>query len=1215
MAQRMSKLFLHLLGTPQITLDEQPLTEILPLKGQAILAYLAVTAQPQTRLWLASLLWPDVEDSRALKNLRDILPALRTMVGEHLLITRQTLMFNGERPYFLDVEALQTRLQLEGQSLEQRREVIDLYKGEFLAGFSVPQAGPFEEWQIMWRERLHELALQQMDLLVEQAIQQQKWEMGLELTQRLLELEPWRESAHYQRMLLFASTNNRSAALTQYELCRQTLDDEFGIEPMPQTQLLYEQIVSGEIGRSTSSTAVAVPRLHNIPRSLTPFFGRQKELAQTVQLLCNPDYPLVTIMGEGGIGKTRLAIAAAQQISADFKDGVWFVPLSSVEETSEPQMAADHLVSAIDNALGLTIPPGILSPFAYVQNQLYRRHMLLILDNFEHLIAGRAVVLDLLTACPNLTVLVTSRERLNAQAEAVIRLQGLPVPDDMAAVDMPALITMSSLQLFTERASRTTPDFILDDNNLADVVRICQLVEGLPLGIELAAVLTQYQSCADIAQALTANYDALAASWHDLPSRHQSLQAVFEYSWQRLSAEEALTLAQCSVFWGGFAATAVQAITGVPFARLASLAQKSLLRPLGNGRFDMHELIRHFAADKLAHLQTDDNPVQARHCAYYVDFLRQRQDRLENETAVLREIQTDINNIRAAWQWAVLQPQPDALHTAVTGLSQFYRLVGFYREALDALAQAISSLEKAPPARPIQFLLGQLYAEQSYFVGRIVNLNEALRLAQKTLTIGQDLNDTYLQTVGHVHIAAILFEEGSILKSEEHSHLGLALAAGSDKLQRQQANSLRNLGRIATNRGAHDAARQYYQQALTLVQKAGSRSDEAWLLNELGAVDWRQGEYESAQTYLHQGLAIVQAIGDRQTEADILKNLGIVAWFQRRSDQALPYYEQSLTIYKEIGDRTGESSILNNMGLVAWDQTDYEQSARYYEQSLMIKHEIGERSKAGITYGNLGIVARAQGKYEQAIHYHEQSLAISQEVGDQLGNARTLNNLGVVAASLGQYEQAIAYYEQSLAIRQRIGDQEGEGNTLGNLGIVAYAQGHYNQAERYQRQSLIIRQEIGDRAGECLALASLGISQTRIGQFDLAAANLQAAIGLSRDLRNHNLLVEALTMLADLLLAQDRPAAALETLAEVLDYLDAGGKFAGTEYDLNNHLICYRVLQATASRRSRSILKMAYDQIQEQKSLIQNEDFRRSFSENVPWRREIIVAWEKVMTA
>ncbi|MGB4872055.1 MAG: tetratricopeptide repeat protein, partial [Candidatus Promineifilaceae bacterium] len=248
-------------------------------------------------------------------------------------------------------------------------------------------------------------------------------------------------------------------------------------------------------------------------------------------------------------------------------------------------------------------------------------------------------------------------------------------------------------------------------------------------------------------------------------------------------------------------------------------------------------------------------------------------------------------------------------------------------------------------------------------------------------------------------------------------------------------------------------------------------------------------------------------------------------------------------------------------------------------------------------------------------HYHEQSLAISQEVGDQLGKARTLNNLGVVAASLGQYEQAIAYYEQSLAIRQRIGDQEGEGNTLGNLGIVAYAQGHYNQAERYQRQSLIIRQEIGDRAGECLALASLGISQTRIGQFDLAAANLQAAIGLSRDLRNHNLLVEALTMLADLLLAQDRPAAALETLAEVLDYLDAGGKFAGTEYDLNNHLICYRVLQATASRRSRSILKMAYDQIQEQKSLIQNEDFRRSFSENVPWRREIIVAWEKVMTA
>jgi len=636
---------------------------------------------------------------------------------------------------------------------------------------------------------------------------------------------------------------------------------------------------------------------------------------------------------------------------------------------------------------------------------------------------------------------------------------------------------------------------------------------------------------------------------------------------------------------------------------------------LGNGRFDMHELIRHFAAEKLAHLQTNDSPVQARHCAYYVDFLQQRQDRLENETAVLREIQTDINNIRAAWQWAVLQQQTDDLHKAVIGLSRFYRLVGFYREALDALAQAINSLEKAPPTRPIQSLLGQLYAEQSYFVGRIVNLNEALILAQKTLLIGQNLNDTYLQTVGHVHIAAILFEEGSILKSEEHSQLGLALAEGNDKLQRQQANSLRNLGRIATNRGAHDAARQYYQQALTLVQKIGSRSDEAWLLNELGAVDWRQGEYEYAQTYLHQGLAIVQTIGDRQTEADILKNLGIVAWFQGKSDQALPYYERSLTIYKEIGDRTGESSILNNMGLVAWNQTDYEQSARYYEQSLMIKHEIGERSKAGITYGNLGIVARAQGKYELAIHYHEQSLAISQEVGDQPGNARTLNNLGVVAASLGQYEQAIAYYEQSLAIRQGIGDQEGEGNTLGNLGIVAYAQGHYTQAERYHQQSLIIRQEIGDRAGECLALTSLGLAQTRIGQFDQAAANLRAAITLSRDLHNRNLLVEALIIMADLLLAQNQPVAALETLTEVLDYLDSGGKFDGTEYDLNNHLICYRVLQANANRRSRIVLEMAYDQIEEQKSLIQNEDFRHSFSEKVPWRQEILIAWGKMMSA
>jgi len=1211
----MSKLALNVLGSVEILLDGEEIRGQLPLRAQAVLIYLAVTGQPQPRLRLASLLWPDVADSRALKNLRDVLPPLRAALGEHVLITRQSVGLNGERPYSLDIEALQTRTQMETLSLEERRAALGLYKGEFLADFYVPQAAPFEEWQTMWRERLHELAVQQIDLLVKQAIQAQKWEMGLALTQRLLELEPWRESAHYQRMLLFASTGNREAALTQYDLCRQTLADEFGLEPTAEIERLAAQIRAGELGKAEPTAVPSPPRLPHLPRPLTPFFGRQSELAQAVQRLRDPAYPLLTITGEGGIGKTRLAIAAAQVVSADFADGVWFVPLANVAETAEPEMAAEQLASAIDSVLGLKRLPGHAASTIHLQSQLQSRHMLLILDNFEHLIAGRGWLLDLLMNCPRLSVMITSRERLNAQAEAVLRLQGLPVPDKEVPVSLPTLITLSSLQLFTERASRITPDFILDEANLPAVVRICQLVEGLPLGIELAAMLTQYQSCAAIAEALTANATALAATWHDLPARHQSLQAVFAYSWQRLPEEQALTLAQCSVFQGGFAAAAGQAVTGAPFSRLTALAQKSLLRPLGNGRFDMHELIRHFAAEKLALLPENGRAIPARHSDYYLDFLQQRQAQLENETAVLREIQTDMHNIRAAWQWAVQQRQIDALHKAVPALAGFYRLTGLYREAYDAFAQAIHSLEEASATPPLKALLGLLYAEQSYFVERILNLNEAVQLGQKALAVGVELDDGRLQTVAHVRLAAIYFAEGSMAQSEAHSRLGLALAQGDEGLQRQHARSLYNLGRIAANRGDHAGARACYQEALGLAQKAGSRVDEGWLLNELGAVDWRQGEYEQADAYLQQGLTIVRSTGDRQTEADILKSLGIVAWFQGEYDAALQSYEASLSIYKEIGDRTGESSILNNMGLVAWIQADYERSAAYYEQSLRIKQEIGEWARAGTTYGNLGVVARAQGKYEQAIHYHQQSLAITEEAGDELGRGRTCNNLGVVAACLGQYEQAEVYYRQSLTIRQEIGDREGEATTLGNLGTLAFTRGDYGQAAAFQAQSLRIRQEIGDRAGECLALMGLGLVDGRLGRFEQARSRLETAVSLSHTLHNTGLREEALTMLADISLAQGQPAAARELLADVLTSLARGRQFGGAEYGCLNYLICYRVLQANEDERGREILNAAYEQIQAEKEGIQDAALRRSFVESVPWRQELLAEWKRLESA
>ncbi|MFO7683902.1 MAG: tetratricopeptide repeat protein [Chloroflexota bacterium] len=1202
----MSNLSLHLLGQPQIVYNQSNITHDLPTKAQAILFYLAVTGQPQTRLWLASLLWPDVEESRALKNLRDILPVLRQQFPEYLLITRQTLAFDREQPYFLDVEQFQQQLQLAALSDEQRYETLNLYRGEFLAGFYAPQAEPFAEWQMLWRERLHELALTHMDGLVEQAAQRsEKWSMGLELTQRLLELEPWRESAHRQRMLLLAYMGQRETAVAQYALCRQTLADEFGIAPTSQTEALYAQIVAGEVGPAAQPAAPAVLRRQPpLPRPLTPFFGRQEELTAVTTHLRSHTYPLVTIMGEGGIGKTRLAIAAAQKVAADFADGVWFISLENLPYAPDAQMAAEQLVGAITDVLGTAVA---YPHQANLVQMIGERHMLLVLDNMEHLLAGKKLLLDLLTNCPHLSLLITSRERLNVQAERVVRLHGLPVPDETQPIQMPNLITMSSVQLFTERASRIAPGFILDDHNLADVVRICQLVEGLPLAIEMAAALTAYQSCAAIRAALTASYKALAAlGQEDLPSRQQSLQAVFDYSWDRLSPEEGVALAHCSLFQGGFTAAAALAVAHAPLARLLALTQKSLLRAMGNGRFDMHELIRHFAAAKLPTQPIDSHAAQTGHARYYAHFIRQRANQLENETAVLREIQAEISNIRAAWQWATAASQLEIVRQALPGLTNFYRLTGAFREAHTLFGHTLRQLEALPPTAEVRLLLGQLSAAQSYFVQRVVNLNEAAPLAQTAVAIGEELHNAPLQVTGHVRLAAIRFGEGQIGESEKHSQLALALARQHDILPLEQAQSLRYLGQIATMHGDYAAARSYYQASLTLAQQIGSRPQEGRLLKDLGIIEWRHGAYGRSTDYLQAGLATVRATGDRPTEAEILKNLGIVAWFVGEYEQAAGYYEQSQAIYQDMGDQAGASDTLNNLGLLAWGQGRYEQSAAYYQQSLRIKEQIGDRLQMGIIMGNLGIMSRTRGQYEQARQWHLQSLAIVEEVGDELGKGRTLNNLGLVAANVGQYEPALAYYGQSLAIRRELNDQEGQGKTLSNLGAAAYMQGQYAQAVAHHEQSLQIAQRIGDRIGEAVALTGLGLALLGEGELAGAEAVLETAVALRRRLNNANLLMESMTSLAALTLAQGAPDRALRLLEEVLAYLADGGSFAGTEYGFLNYWHCVQILAANGDERRDALLQTAVAQLQTHLAHIQSQELQHTFCHSVPWHQALL---------
>jgi DNA-binding SARP family transcriptional activator len=373
-------------------------------------------------------LWGDVPEAEARGSLRTALTNLRKLVGPHLDINGETLSFNRHSSYWLDVELFQTALATagllphkssKGQTAEVLKpsevflaplhQVVELYRGDFLEGFVVREALNFEEWLFSQRERLRQQVTQALLNLAKEHMARGEYAAGLDYTGRLLALESWREEGHRQMMLLLAKSGQRSAALAQYETCRRNLAEALDVEPSAETQTLYARL-----------KAAAAPPPHNPPPQPTPFVGREAELARIANYLETPACHLVTLVGLGGVGKTRLALQSATANLELFQDGVFFVSLAAVD-------SVEALVAHIAAALNFS-PGGPLEPKVQLLNYLRSKEMLLVLDNFEQLLPvpargkqdGADWAVEILAAAPRLKIVTTSRERLNLQEEWVL---------------------------------------------------------------------------------------------------------------------------------------------------------------------------------------------------------------------------------------------------------------------------------------------------------------------------------------------------------------------------------------------------------------------------------------------------------------------------------------------------------------------------------------------------------------------------------------------------------------------------------------------------------------------------------------------------------------------------------------------------------------------------------------------------------------------------